>query len=106
MRRVYAVFFLRELASSLWVKAAALAVLVAASALVVSVADVFANMPGVNEPAALYGFFTYAFLQTEYAVQALALGIAVLTAFIGREVAVRAVRQSRHIPLAFARMRH
>ena len=86
MRRVHVVYSVRRLVSPLAIKMEALAALAVASALFVSVGNVVANMPSATHPSAFAQFHVNAFLETELAVQAVLVGIAMLVYFIARDV--------------------
>ena len=86
MRRVHIVYSVRRLGSPLAIKMEALAALAAASALLVSVQNILANMPSVTHLGEFAQFHVSAFLQTELAVQALFAGILMLVYFIARDV--------------------
>lgn len=81
MRRVYLAFFLRRMASPLAVKSYMLVAFLGFLVSQVSVSNVAANMPRVTDIAALYRFSLGAFLNTEFIVQLLSVGI-VLAMFL------------------------
>ena len=81
MRRVYVVFFLRKVAKPLAIKGAFAVGFVAYAAALVSVRNVFWNMPSPAELLSFAKFIVSAFANTELAVQALTLGLAALAAF-------------------------
>lgn len=91
MRRVYIVFFLRTTAVPLALKTASALALAVAGAALISVRSVWFNMPSFAEAASVGKFLLSAFLNTELAVQALALGLVVLAALAFRDL-LRAAR--------------
>ncbi len=77
MRRVYLTYFLRKVFNPLAIKVYLLASFIGFITVQVSLANVFANMPSVVNIGALYRFSVSAFLNTEFAVQLLSVGVLV-----------------------------
>lgn len=75
MRRVYLAYFLRKAFNPLTMKAYLIVSFAGFIASQVSLANVVANMPSVTNISALYLFSTSAFLNTEFAIQLLSVGV-------------------------------
>lgn len=84
MRRVYAVYAWRQIARPRTAKAFLLATCLFAFSSVVSLPNVFENMPG--DPVLALSFFTSAFLGTEVMVQVLLLGVIAVAAWFLRDI--------------------
>jgi len=69
MGRVYMIFFMKKLYGRIAVKTYALVGLVLLQSELVSLKNVIANMPALTDVSALYRFYSYAFLNTQIAVQ-------------------------------------
>lgn len=98
MRRVYMVFFLRTVVKPFALKAASAGALAVVGAALISVRSVWFNMPSIAEAASVAKFLLSAFLNTELAVQALALGLVVLAALALRDLLRAARFLSRTLP--------
>lgn len=73
MARVKTVYWTRRVLGSPLLKAFLLAVLGAEVVSLVSISNVFANMPSVSDVQAVVDFFMYAFMHTATSVQALSI---------------------------------
>lgn len=73
MARVKTVYWTRRILGSPLLKAFLLVVLGAEVVSLVSISNVFANMPSVSDVRAVVDFFVYAFVHTATSVQALAI---------------------------------
>ena len=85
MRRVYLVYFVRQLVSPLFLKFAVLAVFLWQIKEAVFVRQVFANMANY-EATELLNFWSAAFMNTELIVQFTALGVGVLAILLFRDI--------------------
>jgi len=74
MRRVYAIYLVRQLANPLALKVYTLAAILVGITSLVSIGNIIANLPTAEGFYALYDFSRYAVLHTELAVQALLFG--------------------------------
>lgn len=81
MRRVWAIFAIRILVSRPSLRLYALGFLLWRTAVIVSVRDVFANMPNIAHVDRLFGFAVNAFLHTEFLAQTLLSGIILIGSF-------------------------
>jgi ubiquinone biosynthesis protein Coq4 len=79
MRRVYAVWFLKKVASPAAVKLALLGLFLLRLKEYVSVRHVIANAPSLTEIGVNLKFFASAFANAEFAVQFLSFGLATLS---------------------------
>lgn len=86
MRRVYVIFFLRTVVKPVAIKTAFASASVFAVAALVSVRDVFHNMPSLAEFAAFAKFVFYAFVNTQFAVQALSVVLIALGLWAARDL--------------------
>lgn len=86
MARVRRIYYLRKLTGPTALKAYALGALVVWLASLVSLVNVFANMPSLATPLSLVRFFASAVLQTEVAVQAVLVGAVVLAGLMVRDI--------------------
>ncbi len=86
MRRIYAVWFVRKVASPAVLKGFIAAALLWRLKEYVSLRNVIANAPSLADPAAALGFFQYAFLHTQSIVQILALSVIALCLWLARDV--------------------
>lgn len=87
MRRVYTRYVMRQLLSSLALKAYIFVLLFAGVAALVSVSNVFKNMPQLSDVGGVLYFSLAAFLNTEMLVQALVVGMVIFLAILARDVA-------------------
>ncbi len=85
MARVQRIYYMRKLIGPTAMKAYSLVVLSLALLSVVSVANIYANMPSIMSPAALFQFMTSALVQTELLVKMLLLGLAVVVVLFVRD---------------------
>ncbi|PIT90923.1 hypothetical protein COU17_03120 [Candidatus Kaiserbacteria bacterium CG10_big_fil_rev_8_21_14_0_10_49_17] len=83
LRRVKRTYYLKQVLSPMLLKCYFFAVFLISIFTLVSVKDVFANMP--DSLSELYAFMSYAFLHTEIAVQAALFGIAIALVLIVRD---------------------
>jgi len=86
MRRVYVIFFLRTVVKPVVIKTAFASAGVFAVAALVSVHDVFKNMPSLAEFAAFVKFVFYAFVNTQFSVQALSVVLVALGLWVVRDL--------------------
>lgn len=87
MRRVYALYVMRRLLSPLALKAYTLVLLFTGTAALVSVSNVFKNMPQLGDVGGILYFSLAAFLNTEVLVQMLVVGMVIFLAMLARDVA-------------------
>lgn len=87
MRRVYTLYVMRQLLSPLALKVYTLVFLFAGTATLVSVSNVFKNMPQLSDVGGILYFSFSAFLNTEVLVQSLVIGMVVFLAMLARDVA-------------------
>lgn len=73
MRRVYFIYAVRQLTSPLSLKAVTLGACALAATYWVSLSQVFLNMPSMSDFAALFKFFSSAFIETNGAVKLLVI---------------------------------
>ena len=86
MAHVRRIYYLRKLTGPTALKAYALSALVVWLTSLVSLVNVFTNMPSLTTPVSLVRFFTSAVLQTETAVQALLVGAVLLAILMARDI--------------------
>lgn len=86
MRRVYAVWILKNVVRPLLIKGSVFAAFVWEMKQTVSLRHVFANIPDPTNVGAMYNFFSYAFAHTETAVQILSLGVAAIGIWMMRDI--------------------
>jgi hypothetical protein len=87
MRRVRYIYLLRKVFNPVALRAYSCAVLVLITATLVSMSNIFANVPAVTDMNAFYGYVSYAFMHTELIVQILTVGIVVITLYLLRDIA-------------------
>ncbi len=87
MRRVYVIYTVRELTSPLSLKVITFGVCFLVVNSVVSLPQVFLNMPSVTDVSALSKFASSAFAHTDTAVKILTIAGAGLMVWAGRDVA-------------------
>ena len=86
MRRIYAVWILKNVVRPILIKGSIFVVFVWEMRQTVSLRHVFANIPDPSNIGAVYNFFSYAFAHTEVAVQALFVGLALLGVWMMRDI--------------------
>lgn len=86
MRRVYAVWILKNVVRPLLIKGSIFVAFVWEMKQTVSLRHVFANIPDPTNVGAVYNFFSYAFAHTETAVQILSLGVAAVGLWMMRDI--------------------
>ncbi|MDP3726609.1 MAG: hypothetical protein Q8R36_05445 [bacterium] len=90
MRRVYLIWFVRQIFNPVTVKAVVVVLLVRQVAVYVSVRDIIANWhPAEWGFSGNYTFLQSAFTQTDLMVQILTLGIVTVAALLARDVIMR-----------------
>jgi len=87
MRRVYAVYVLKNILNPLAVKVYALAVFAVWASIYVSAGNVFANAKNISGFSGAFDFSLSAITQTEFVVQAIVLAVVILVAFLIRDIA-------------------
>ena len=80
MKRVRRVHFLRQYINRTTLKLYGAGILAGTLAGVVSISNVFANMPSLTTPGHIAQFFMNAVMHTELMVQALVVGLVIVTA--------------------------
>lgn len=98
MRRIYFTFFLRKVFNPLATKMYVLASFVGFIATQVSLVNVVANMPNVTNIGALYIFSTSAFLNTEFVIQLLFVGMLSATFLLLKDI-VNIYSVSSHVTI-------
>ncbi|MBI2475669.1 MAG: hypothetical protein HYV67_00300 [Candidatus Taylorbacteria bacterium] len=86
MRRVRFIYGVKSLPRVFVPKIALLASLVAAAGFFVSVPNVLRNMPSFLELPKVLRFLTAAFLNTRFAIQAIAIGTLIVLFYMARDV--------------------
>ena len=86
MRRVYATYVLRRVINRFTLKCTILVFFAVGIISIVSVTDVFANMPYLLDTTALYFFSKYAFMNAELTVQTLLLGATVFMMWLAKDL--------------------
>ncbi|MBI2045899.1 MAG: hypothetical protein HYT28_00530 [Parcubacteria group bacterium] len=86
MRRVYAVWILKNVVRPLLIKGSIAVAFIWEMKQTVSLRHVFANIPNPTDMGAVYNFFSYAFTHTETAVQVLSFALAALGLWMIRDV--------------------
>ena len=86
MRRVYAVWILKNVVRPLLIKGSIVVAFIWEMKQTVSLRHVFANIPNPTDVGAVYNFFSYAFAHTETMVQMLSLGLAAIGLWMMRDV--------------------
>ncbi len=90
MRRVYLVWFVRQIFNPVTVKAVVVLLLVRQIAIYVSVRDIIANWhPTEWGFSGNYAFLQSAFIETDLMVQTFTLGIVIVSALLVRDVIIR-----------------
>lgn len=97
MRRVYVIWFLKTVLSPRVLKVVILLGLLKGSFELVHVRSVFANAPSFFDPAAIYQFSISAFANTEFAVQAVILGIIAFSFWLAKDI-LRTFATSSKVP--------
>lgn len=82
MRRVYAVYILRKIFNQFTAKGAVFTLALFGFASLVHVAAVFDNMPSLLDTTSFFNFSYAAFVNTEFAVQALILALGVVALWL------------------------
>ena len=86
MRRVYAVWILKNVARPFLIKGSVFVAFIWEMRQTVSLRHVFANIPGPSNIGEVYNFFSYAFAHTEIMVQTLSIGLALLGIWMMRDI--------------------
>lgn len=86
MRRIYLTFLLRKVFNPVTLKVYTLAVFYGFLATKISLNNVIENMPNITDIGALYNFYTYAFLNTEFTVQVLLVGVIIAALSVFKDV--------------------
>lgn len=89
MRRIKTIYYLRKILNPFTMKGTVLAFSLAGFASLVHVAAVFENMPSLLNTTSFLSFSYNAFLNTEFAVQALILALFVTTVWLMRDVVLK-----------------
>jgi hypothetical protein len=100
MARVHRIYYLRKATGPTALKLYGLCGIMAGLLSVVSVANVFANMPSPLSPVHLVAFFTSAFKNTELMVQLLVAGLCTIIALFVYDI-VRTARTHHRQDLYF-----
>ncbi|MEK7179152.1 MAG: hypothetical protein AAB727_02775 [Patescibacteria group bacterium] len=101
MRRVYVIWFARQVFNALTIKAALVALLAWRLMSYVSVKNVIANWHFDGSLAASYAFFRSALVETEFVTQMLLLSIVAVALLFARDIVQR--RRFSHYRKAFVR---
>ena len=86
MRRVHTIHILRKVINPFMFKCAILLTFVGGVVSFVSAQNVMANMPQAFDVVALFYFSKYAFLHTEFLVQALTLGTLAIAMWLLKDI--------------------
>jgi len=100
MARVRRIYYLRKFMGPTAMKAYGLVVLTLTLSSLVSLVNVYANMPSLFTPMQFASFLMNAALQTELAVQLILLGLATLIALFIRDVLATGRMQAIPTPLS------
>jgi len=97
MRRVYVIYLIKRVTTPFLLKYYTFVFLVAFGAFTVSVKNVLLNMPHWRNINEVYGFYTSAFLHTQFAVQALIVGVSLIFFFIIKDIVSSFRKPKRHL---------
>ena len=86
MKRVRTIYMLRKVINPFTLKCALLVSFLATVVSFVSTQSILANMPHILDLTAFFYFSKYAFLHTEFLVQALTLGTVGVTLWLARDI--------------------
>lgn len=104
MRRVYFIHMVRRLTQPIVSEVALIAALVFGETFFVSLADVYSNASTTETFGAFFAFIVSAFVNTNFVVQAMAVGIVVAGAFLSVHLYKQGVRLLSYIPFPFFRL--
>ena len=108
MRRVYVIYWWRRLNASPLAKLALVVGGASGVAIFVSIIDVFHNTWGLGEKGEMFPYLWRAFVPTEWVVQTLAVGTALLAALAGRDILANLIfknfRKSGRLTISRARL--
>ncbi len=93
MRRIYVIWFLRQITSPLFLKTAAVALLLGKITSYVSLKDVVTNVPVSYGLVENYGFFQSALAHTELTTQLIMLTLGILCVWLARDIVSRSISQ-------------
>lgn len=86
MRRVHLIYFMRKVFGPLAMKGAAFFALAGFVVFLVSLENVYANMPRFTNVGAVSQFYVNAFLHTEFVVQAVLIGVIMLLYLLMKDI--------------------
>lgn len=89
MRRIYFIWFLRQVTHPLFLKIVAVALLLGKATSYVSLGNILTNWPLTSGILGNYGFIESAFVHTETSMQVLVMGISALSLWLAYDVLVR-----------------